>query len=257
MNEKYAVPVLKEAKAVLDANNVEFWLNFGGLLGAVRDGRLISYDDDIELNAWTHKLTEDRIKKICRELCARGFSVYYSRLTNYISIRKHNVPISFSTYNLENGKAVRPHEPVGYSNCRTVLSIIPYFLSEIFARQRVGKVNCESICGIRRGIIFLSVGLTHIFPCFLRRKIAVFLRKIAMRINGGYGKTGFPAKFYLELEELRFYGMTFKVPGNTREYLEFIYGPDWKTPIKDWDFYAPDKKSITKIEFIKEGWDYK
>ena len=78
-----------------------------------------------------------------------------------------------------------------------------------------------------------------------------------MGINGEYGKTAFPAKFYLELEELEFYGMTFKVPGNTRKYLEFIYGPDWETPIRGWDFYAPDKKSITKIEFVKEAWNYK
>ena len=257
MDEKYALPVLKEVKEILDANNIEFWLNFGGLLGAVRDGKFIPYDDDVELNAWTHKFSLDKIKKLCQDLTERGFNVYYSTLTNYISIRKNNIPISFSTYDLENGKAVRPHEPVGFSGFRTALSMPFYVLSELFTRERIGKVYQETVRGKKEIIIFSLVSLTHIFPRFLRRKIAVLLRKIAMKINGEYGKTGFPAKFYSELEDLDFYGMTFRVPGNTREYLEFVYGPDWETPIKDWNFHDSDKQSITKIEFIKETWDYK
>ena len=38
MNELIAKKVFKEVKEVLDINGVGFWLNFGGLLGAVREG---------------------------------------------------------------------------------------------------------------------------------------------------------------------------------------------------------------------------
>ncbi len=83
------------------------------------------------------------------------------------------------------------------------------------------------------------------------------LRGISMKLNGGYGKTSFPARFYLELEDLEFYGTKFKVPGPVEEYLEFVYGPDWRIPIKDWDFHDEENKSITSIEFISEAWDYR
>lgn len=254
MNELLAKKVLKEVKEVLDMHNVEFWLNFGALLGAVRDGKFINYDDDIELNAWAYKVTEKHIKDVSKELCRRGFNVYYSTLTDYISIRKHNIPIAFSLYTLEENKAVRPHEPMANAS---IMTLIPYILSEVFSRNRVGRINLETILGLKRAIIFLAVTSTSLFPEILRRKIAILFRRISIKISGDYGKTRFPGRFYLELRNLAFYGATFKVPNDTEEYLEFVYGPDWRVPLKDWNFHDPDKRSITGIEFVNELWDYK
>lgn len=257
MNELLAQEVLKEVKEVFDAHNIEFWLNFGGLLGAVRDGKFISYDDDIELNAWAHKVTEKQMKDVSRELSQRGFNVYYSTLTDYISIRKHDIPIAFSMYTLEGDKAIRPHEPMEEAGVITLIARWPYNCSEILARNRVGRINAESILGLRRAAIFLGVTTSSILPSKLRRDFAIFFRRISMKIKSGYGKTRIPAKFYLELRDLEFYGATFKVPYDTEEYLEFVYGPDWRIPIKDWNFHDENKKTITGIEFVYEAWDYK
>ena len=82
MDELKAKKVLKEVKEVFGSHNIEFWLNFGGLLGAVRDGKFIPYDDDIELSAWSHKVSEQQMKDVSKDLCQRGFDVYYSTLTN-------------------------------------------------------------------------------------------------------------------------------------------------------------------------------
>lgn len=257
MDELKAKTVLKEVKDVLDGREVEFWLNFGGLLGAVRDGKFIPYDDDVELNAWKHKVTEQQIRNISRELCQRGFNVYYSTLTNYISIRKNNIPIAFSMYTLEGDRAVRPNEPILERGFHTSIARFFFNLSEVFARDRVGRVNSESILGLKRFIIYLAVTMTSLLSKKIRRNISIFFRKISMKIKKGYGKTSIPSRYYNELCDLKFYGETFKVPQDTKGYLEFVYGPDWKIPIKDWNFHDPDKKSITGIEFLDEIWDYK
>lgn len=255
MNEEAAKKVLKEVKEVLDAHNIEFWLNFGGLLGAVRNGRFIPYDDDVELNAWKHKVTERQMRDVSMELCRRGFNVYYSTLTDYISIRKYNVPIAFSMYTLRGDKAERPHENFVGAGLSTSIAKCFYCLSEVFARNRVGKVNLETVLGVKRLIIFLAVTVTGLLPENLRRKPAILFRLMSISNMGEIGRTRIPAKFYLELCDLKFYDMTFKVPRETEEYLKFVYGPQWKVPMENWNFY--EHKSITGIEITDQIWGYK
>ena len=43
----------------------------------------------------------------------------------------------------------------------------------------------------------------------------------------------FPAIFFQQFETIRAYGFQLRVPNPSIEYLEFIYGSDWRTPIKD------------------------
>jgi len=259
MDELTAKKVLKETRSVLDAHHIEYWLNFGCLLGAVREGRFISYDDDIELNAWKHKVTEKQVRDVSRELCRRGFNVYYSTLTDYISIRKGNIPIAFSMYTLKGDKAERPHDEGMVLEEHEENVFIPrcfYYLAELFSRQRVGRLNVESISSLKKMLIFLVVSMTSLLPKKLRRKLAILFRKTAAKLHGGFGKTRIPARFYLELEDFEFYGMIFKVPKCTDEYLEFVYGPDWRIPIKDWKFHDDGNRDITGIEIVDEPWEY-
>lgn len=44
--------LLREAKRVVDKHGVEFWLDSGTLLGAVRDGKIIPWEHDIDLATW-------------------------------------------------------------------------------------------------------------------------------------------------------------------------------------------------------------
>jgi len=256
MDELKAQKVLEEISDVFDEYGIKFWINFGALLGAIRDGAFISYDNDIELNAWKHEVTEQQMRNVSIELCRRGFNVYYSTLTDYISICKDKIPVAFSMYTLEGDYAVRPHEPMEEPGIRTLIARWPYNCSEILARNRVGIINAESILGLKRIAIFSAVTISNILPSKIRRHLAVFFRRISTKIKSGYGKTRIPAKFYLNLRDLEFYGANFKVPYNTEEYLEFVYGPGWKIPIRDWNFHDEDKKSITGIEFVYEVWNY-
>jgi len=58
VDEKAAVEALKEVKEVLDEYNIEFWLDLGTLLGAVRSGKFIPWDHDIDLDVWYKECTK-------------------------------------------------------------------------------------------------------------------------------------------------------------------------------------------------------
>ena len=67
--DKQVLKMVKELKKLLDKNNIMFWLDEGTLLGAIRNGKIISNDGDIDfsLNAIekTKLLNEDvdRLKR--------------------------------------------------------------------------------------------------------------------------------------------------------------------------------------------------
>ena len=55
-DEKKVITTLRAVKEALEEENVVFWLDSGGLLGAVRDGKLIPWDHDVEVGVWEEEL---------------------------------------------------------------------------------------------------------------------------------------------------------------------------------------------------------
>ncbi len=103
--ENLALEALREVKKVFDKYNIEFWLDCGTLLGAIRDQKFISWDCDIDLGVW-----EKDIKKIvsaCRELQSKNFRIDLGR--NGIGLKKNTspLPISILFYRLFNDNIVK------------------------------------------------------------------------------------------------------------------------------------------------------
>ena len=57
---------------IFEANNVNYWLTFGTLLGAVRQHDFIGHDGDIDVAIFEHEYSE----KLLSEILATGFSLY-------------------------------------------------------------------------------------------------------------------------------------------------------------------------------------
>ena len=49
-----------------------------------------------------------------------------------------------------------------------------------------------------------------------------------------------PRRFYEESTRMEFDGMEYSVPEDYEGYLEYHYGKDWRTPIKEWNFRTSD-----------------
>ena len=100
MNVELASQDLLETKTILDQANIKFWLNFGTLLGAIRDGALISYDHDIDLRilarTWKPSLCKvfEKRQFRCQLVRPQWQHPLCSKLIKYIQLRKRsNFPI--------------------------------------------------------------------------------------------------------------------------------------------------------------------
>ena len=52
IRENNLIDLLRQVKEVLDKYNIEFWLDCGTLLGAVREGKFLAWEHDIDLGGW-------------------------------------------------------------------------------------------------------------------------------------------------------------------------------------------------------------
>ena len=75
MDEKVAIEALRQVKDVFGRYDIEFWLDTGTLLGAIRDRKFIPWDSDIDLATWVEN--RDKILEVVPKIGRAGFWVRY------------------------------------------------------------------------------------------------------------------------------------------------------------------------------------
>jgi len=73
---KKSIIMLRDVKHVLDKYNLIYWLDHGTLLGAMRDKKLIPWDDEIDLGTYADKFP--KIKDFCMEINKKGYFSEYA-----------------------------------------------------------------------------------------------------------------------------------------------------------------------------------
>ncbi|MBE9513663.1 MAG: LicD family protein [Chloroflexi bacterium] len=94
--------LLKEVKQVMDEAGVTFFLRQGTCLGAIRDNRLIPWDDDVDVGSvfGLHGFSEETVEPVVRTLRERGFLTRIERNDHYVYVPlvKESVRIDWSCY---------------------------------------------------------------------------------------------------------------------------------------------------------------
>jgi len=245
------INLLKEIKEILDKHKVTFWLDYGTLLGAVRDNQLIPWDNDVELGIWNSEL--HKIYEAIDDFHKKKLLVHFSE-SDHVTIKKYGgdfrKKISIMVYSLKEDKAVRG----SFTN-----------MAKVKTKDKNGREILKMNVQISRGLKYIRWLLTppefvgdppaFIPPkvhCFaieislkLSRKIRNSLRKITeaiMKIGCKYFEEIVLAKYFQDLENIKFYNMDVKVPKDRKSYLEYRYGKDWKVPKKEFVWYKDLKK---------------
>lgn len=167
---------IKDILAVFKQFNVNIYLAWGALLGAVREKRIIPWDDDIDLDV-IDPIDYKTRKLIGHKLLDLGF------------IRQ---PYTFNVFGRmeEAEKGYNGDAESGIIVCER-----NFHFTIFFHKKEGDQYNCYPKMGCGRLI-------------------------------------GIPAKFYDKPEKIKLYGEKFMSPGPHKEYLAYVYGHDWKTPIK-------------------------
>jgi len=69
-NLKIALKMLDDVTTIFEKHNIRYWLDFGTLLGIVREGRLLPWDDDMDISIFeedrqkVHNIVMPEIKKL-------------------------------------------------------------------------------------------------------------------------------------------------------------------------------------------------
>lgn len=259
---------LREVKEAFDSLGIICWLDWGTLLGAVRDGRMIKWDHDVDLGIMDNDFK--KIISIIPELRRRGFNVegrslkFYRNLflTGNRDFNRYGCCITVWPYHKGKYPFYSSHFilPDSYAKNKRagLLRRTLLFLRELLLSQKVVHVGSarppsKYMC-IAKVLRYLSSSVAPKFKeIFYDVIIMLGLKKILK-----FYCSIIPEHYFERLETIRFYGMTFNIPSNVRSYLRYHYGEDWETPKERWDWLLQDGsiRILTAqqiIDFFKEG----
>ena len=228
MDEKKAIEALRQVKEVLDTHDVEYWLDYGTLLGAVRDGKIIPWDNDIDLGMW--KKNKEKLPFVLNDLNLKGFKIYCGEFI--IAFRKNNFLICLDLYDLTDGKAIRESQ------------IVKNFVGEItgYLNWVISAWDHKSVC---EGASIVTKFLHKILFVIRNTSLKSFnfwnhaMRKLHRKVT--YTLVfEVPSHYFKNRSTIKYYGMEFKVPAPMEDYLAYRYGKDWKIPKRDYINYEAD-----------------
>lgn len=233
MEEKTAVKNLKEIKEVFDKYGIKYWLDMGTLLGAVRDGKIIEWDKDIDLGT-----TEDSWKKIVSTIPKfeeRGFDVRFGEIyknnlgfiNRYVVFNKFGCMIGVGSYPVkgENAFMIIAESTNYFSGSLEIL-----YRMLTFQKTHVNK---------RKVIKFLTHCMSLI-PLKLKKPLSNMVWQVWKRSGAKFFSVIIPKHHFKRLGAIKFYEMMFNIPSNAEDYLKYRYGEDWRTPKKGWKWLQMD-----------------
>jgi len=226
--EKNLVYLLWQIKEVLDEEAIEFWLECGTLLGAVRDGKFIPWEHDLDFGVFREKFPYNLQILIKEKLSERGFKVVIHKNHMNISISKsEGIWADINYYDIINENAIAPHRKP-----RNLLGKLVFKFYTALLDPYNHKINFKKSCGTFISSIFILI--SRALPSLLRKQIT----KIVFII---YEKIGLkdvwwivPSHYLTSLSTIKFYGKEFKIPFKVDDYLVYRYGRNWRIPKKDW-----------------------
>jgi len=92
--QQISLEIFKEFIRLCDIAKIDYWLDFGSLIGAVRHGKIIPWDDDIDVSILLPDL--DKFAEVAKKHINEGFDFKYSEEIS--QIRYKDVAFDIFTY---------------------------------------------------------------------------------------------------------------------------------------------------------------
>lgn len=97
-NGKIALKLLNEITDILDEHHVKYWLDFGTLLGVVREKRILPWDDDIDISIFEED-EKVMLEKVLPAIKKARYRAYTRRLKEDVGPLKEGDIRSFKIRN--------------------------------------------------------------------------------------------------------------------------------------------------------------
>ncbi|MCI8514570.1 MAG: LicD family protein [Lachnospiraceae bacterium] len=257
--------MLIEVDRICRRNDITYIIDAGTLLGAVRHGGFIPWDDDIDIRMYRSEY--DRFCEACeKELDKKFFLQTYKTDPGYLW---------GYTRILRNGTKYlrKDHEAVKSRNG----IFIDIFPNDNLPDGGMGKGYCSAVSWMCRKLLYSGIGKDYA-PSLARRAGFRFLSRFPKKwghcgiehLIKKYGKEetdlvrcfgwgseeetgGFQKKWLLETVDIKFEGVTVKAPLDTAGFLEHSFGPDFMTPPPEEE--RTPRHAAWEIKFPEEDYE--
>ena len=240
--------MLIEVDKICRKHNIPYWLDGGTLLGAVRHGGFIPWDDDIDI-----ALMRDDYKKLCKIL-KRELP------DNFVFQDEHTEP----AYSLKCAKVRDKYSYIDEGLPKNTLKEEGLFV-DIFSLEK-GTLKMKKNIDVKYRTAFRKLrrnygnGFDHFksyfsYPIY---SVVVFFMRFYARIAKldtivyAFGcfvpsnPNQFAKNYFFPIKEMEFENHNFFVPANPEVYLKVLYGDYMKIPPKE-----KRQKHSAKIEVYK------
>jgi len=219
-DKQQAFKDLQRFKKFTDSIDVEFWLDWGTLLGAVREGKFIEWEQDIDLGFMYKDLEKIADNKEILE--SYGFRLF-PKPEGFAAIADGKTSkIDLGGY-VENDKWIlqKCQEPNRLGDFFDLLLFILYQYDVNYKYET--KWSKQFLGRLQR----FSNSLTY----DIRKKSILIVERLNKVV--GVKKHWIvmtPKALIKEFKEIKFYDSYFNIPFKEISYLEHLYGFDWQTP---------------------------
>jgi len=211
----------KAAINILNNNQIFYWVGHGSLLGIKRENKLIEWDHDIDLCIWDKDNKREKVMQILEE---NGFK--------YRSDLGFGKKFDQMSFDKAGGRRVDINFYLqGETKSGEKIAFIKWgYVDNFFMKILNAISNSENY---KSRLSFIIKKLKFLQPASLKFK------KLLIKKNLFYKFAGYqqPMSLLNDFEILDFHGIKINIPAQSEKYLEYIYGSNWRTPIKKFNWW--------------------
>lgn len=259
-----ALELFRKVIRILDRHNIEYWLDQGSLLGAVRDGAFLPWDHDVDIGVWHQDIQKNK-KSLVRELRRNAINVdffpymiitHYQKKKNGENIK--NVPVHLKFYFKEHGSCSLGVNSQNSGNEETELAVSKFHsIVDLTPSKETYKKAVTKLIKKSRSLGFICAEKVrqqhYLSPLFKTTYVANLIintilincreplknRTVVFKVS---------SEFFKKLKKINIYGIDVNIPFEAEKYLRLKYGKDWRTPKQNWVWWEEDG-ALNSVEY--------
>lgn len=208
--------------------SLDCWLNYGTLLGAIRDNNFIPWDEDIDLG---YIGDEKDFLKLQNVFEKEGWKLFPKYGGIKILNSNHTSKVDISLYSFDDGKFCRVHAL--YNRLGSVMDFVIWVLS-LYPAEYKYETNL-SVNTLKK-----MTDIVSMLPTLVRKTLLFIATRIYNTIGCTKHKIIVPMEYFKPLKPFNFKDVNIFIPNNSEKYLKFLYGLDWRVPKSNWRRRAYD-----------------
>jgi phosphorylcholine metabolism protein LicD len=258
INRKRFLDHVVPIKNILESLGILFWLDFGTLLGAARNNKIMDWDHDFDLAV----LDDDREKLILakKKLEAKGFRVVFQKNLPWfedliqIYIPRNDLATDSKRRIMEGFDHIDIYvfTKIGDKACMreihgpTKTKMISYLTYRFY--RLINQLDPQNGFSTKKKIIAKAIKfIMNSIP----KKSKHFISELVWQKYLNSAESAWlisPLESYKEFTKLALYGVDFNVPKEYEKHLEYWYSENWRIPDSNWNTNNNGGRFIKKLK---------